>query len=60
MLQITEAHRPGGEMIIFGPGSYKVAHAFDEYTDVADLAATSRILKRFVDQAFALTEGGVR
>ncbi|MBI1256676.1 MAG: M20/M25/M40 family metallo-hydrolase [Chloroflexi bacterium] len=56
---LTGCLRPGGEMIIFGPGSYEVAHAFDEYTDVADLAATARILRRFIGQAFQMTEGGV-
>jgi len=49
---LTGCLRPGGEMIIFGPGSYEVAHAFDEYTDVTELALTARILKRFVDQHF--------
>lgn len=38
-----------GEMVIFGPGSYEVAHAFDEYTDLGDLAQTARILWRFVE-----------
>lgn len=36
------------EMIIFGPGSYEVAHAFDEYVDIAELQATARILKEFI------------
>jgi succinyl-diaminopimelate desuccinylase len=38
-----------GEMIIFGPGSYEVAHAFDEYVDVDELQATARILRSFVN-----------
>jgi succinyl-diaminopimelate desuccinylase len=42
--------REGGEMIIFGPGSYEVAHAFDEHVTVADYQATTAILKTFVEQ----------
>lgn len=37
-----------GEMIIFGPGSYEVAHAFDEYVLVEDYNQTTEILRRFV------------
>lgn len=40
-----------GEMIIFGPGSYEVAHGFDEYTEIAELEATTAILKQFVRRA---------
>ncbi|MBN8640165.1 MAG: M20 family metallopeptidase [Anaerolineae bacterium] len=39
-----------GEMIIFGPGSYEVAHAFDEYVDIAELEQTQRILQTFIDR----------
>lgn len=39
-----------GEMIIFGPGSYEVAHAYDEYTEISELEATAHILRRFIDQ----------
>jgi acetylornithine deacetylase/succinyl-diaminopimelate desuccinylase-like protein len=42
-----------GEMVIFGPGSYEVAHAFDEYVDLAELQATYNILKRFIGQTFS-------
>jgi len=38
-----------GEMIIFGPGSYEVAHAYDEYVDIAELDSTARILQHFID-----------
>ncbi|MBK8021076.1 MAG: M20 family metallopeptidase [Chloroflexi bacterium] len=38
-----------GEMVIFGPGSYEVAHGFDEYVEIAELEATASILKRFVE-----------
>ncbi|MBK9121731.1 MAG: M20 family metallopeptidase [Chloroflexi bacterium] len=39
-----------GEMVIFGPGSYEVAHAFDEYVEIGELQATSSIIKRFMTQ----------
>ena len=39
-----------GEMVIFGPGSYEVAHAYDEYVDLAEFEATTDILKDFVDR----------
>ncbi len=39
-----------GEMIIFGPGSYEVAHAFDEHVNINDLQATTTILLDFVKQ----------
>jgi succinyl-diaminopimelate desuccinylase len=39
-----------GEMIIFGPGSYKVAHAFDEYVTINELEATTTILRDFVNR----------
>lgn len=39
-----------GEMIIFGPGSYEVAHAFDEYVDIEELEYTQRILQTFIDR----------
>lgn len=37
-----------GEMIIFGPGSYEVAHAFDEHVELEAFAATVEILRRFL------------
>ncbi len=39
-----------GEVVIFGPGSYEVAHAYDEYVDLEELRTTERILTRFVQQ----------
>ncbi len=39
-----------GEMVIFGPGSYEVAHAFDEYTEISALESTARILNDFVQR----------
>lgn len=39
-----------GEMIIFGPGSYEVAHAFDEHVVIDDYHATTEILRRFVQR----------
>jgi len=40
-----------GEMIIFGPGSYEVAHAFDEHVDVKEFESTVNILRAFVAKA---------
>ncbi len=37
-----------GDMIIFGPGSYEVAHAADEHVLLADYQATTDILLKFV------------
>jgi succinyl-diaminopimelate desuccinylase len=37
-----------GEMVIFGPGSYEVAHAFDEYVEIKELEQTARILINFI------------
>jgi acetylornithine deacetylase/succinyl-diaminopimelate desuccinylase-like protein len=34
-------------MVVFGPGSYQVAHSTDEYTDIAELHSTYAILRRF-------------
>jgi acetylornithine deacetylase/succinyl-diaminopimelate desuccinylase-like protein len=39
-----------GEMVIFGPGSYEVAHAFDEFVDLDEFAATVNILRGFCRQ----------
>ncbi len=44
-------HVTRGEMIIFGPGSYEVAHAFDEYVDLGEFASTVNILRAFVGKA---------
>jgi acetylornithine deacetylase/succinyl-diaminopimelate desuccinylase family protein len=40
-----------GEMVIFGPGSYEVAHAYDEYVELDALESTARILTRFIGRA---------
>lgn len=34
-------------MVVFGPGSYELAHAVDEYTELRELEQTYRILARF-------------
>ena len=39
-----------GDMIIFGPGSYEQAHAADEHVTLADYAATTAILRDFVER----------
>jgi acetylornithine deacetylase/succinyl-diaminopimelate desuccinylase family protein len=41
-----------GEMVIFGPGSYEVAHAYDEYVDLNEFETTARILHNFVFETF--------
>lgn len=45
-----------GEMVIFGPGSYEVAHAYNEYVDVREFQSTTAILLDFVQRA--LVAGG--
>lgn len=37
-----------GDMIIFGPGSYEVAHAADEHVVLSEFQATTRILLDFL------------
>lgn len=39
-----------GDMIIFGPGSYEVAHAFDEHVLLEDYQGTTNILLEFIKQ----------
>ena len=43
---LTEVAR--GDMIIFGPGSYEVAHSANEHVRLADYQATTDILLEFV------------
>jgi acetylornithine deacetylase/succinyl-diaminopimelate desuccinylase-like protein len=43
-------------IVVFGPGSYEVAHATDEYTEIAELVAASTILLRFAESVL-LGEG---
>jgi succinyl-diaminopimelate desuccinylase len=40
---------PRGEIVIFGPGSYEVAHAFDEHVEIHDLMNTAHILIDFLE-----------
>jgi len=37
-----------GDMVIFGPGSYEVAHAADEYVDIGELQTCEAVLSRFL------------
>lgn len=37
-------------IVVFGPGTYEVAHSTDEYTDIGELQATYRILRRFAGE----------
>ena len=36
-------------MVVFGPGTYEVAHSTDEYVDIEELTTTWRILTRFAE-----------
>jgi succinyl-diaminopimelate desuccinylase len=47
---IVHLCRPGGGTVIFGPGTYQVAHSTDEYTEIGELQSTYRILQRFADE----------
>jgi succinyl-diaminopimelate desuccinylase len=44
-----------GDMIIFGPGSYEVAHAYDEHVVLADYHSTTAILVDFVERVLLST-----
>jgi acetylornithine deacetylase/succinyl-diaminopimelate desuccinylase-like protein len=37
-------------MVVFGPGTHRVAHSTDEYVDLAELETTHRILLRFAEE----------
>ena len=37
-------------MVVFGPGTYTVAHSTDEYVAIAELEATGRILRQFAEK----------
>ena len=37
-------------MVVFGPGTYQVAHSTDEYVVIDELATTCRILTRFAEE----------
>jgi succinyl-diaminopimelate desuccinylase len=41
-----------GDMVIFGPGSYEVAHAFDEYVELSALLECEAILLDFLVKIF--------
>jgi succinyl-diaminopimelate desuccinylase len=41
-----------GDMVIFGPGSYEVAHAFDEYVELSALLECEAILSDFLVKIF--------
>jgi acetylornithine deacetylase/succinyl-diaminopimelate desuccinylase-like protein len=40
-------------MVVFGPGTFEVAHSADEHTVVAELESAYLILKRFIEEALA-------
>jgi acetylornithine deacetylase/succinyl-diaminopimelate desuccinylase-like protein len=39
-------------MVIFGPGSYEVAHAFDEYVEISALLECEEVLSQFLRKVF--------
>lgn len=39
-----------GDIVIFGPGSYEVAHAFDEYVEIHELETCEAILSNFLEK----------
>jgi succinyl-diaminopimelate desuccinylase len=39
-----------GDMVIFGPGSYEVAHAFDEYVEIQELETCEAVLSSFLEK----------
>ncbi|MDX2007603.1 MAG: M20 family metallopeptidase [Meiothermus sp.] len=43
-----------GDMVIFGPGSYEVAHAYDEYVDIAELVQCEAVISKFLEQVMRL------
>ena len=45
-----------GDIVVFGPGSYEVAHAADEHVKLADYQATAHILLDFVQQTLYPSE----
>ena len=45
-----------GDMVIFGPGSYEVAHAFDEYVELSALQECEEILSSFLERGLKETE----
>jgi succinyl-diaminopimelate desuccinylase len=39
-----------GDMVIFGPGSYEVAHSFDEYVDIQELEQCEAVISSFLQK----------
>ena len=39
-----------GDMVIFGPGSYEVAHAFDEYVEIRELEQCEAVISSFLEK----------
>jgi acetylornithine deacetylase/succinyl-diaminopimelate desuccinylase-like protein len=48
-----------GDMVIFGPGSYEVAHAFDEYVEIHELETCEAILSSFLEKMLCEEVSGV-
>jgi succinyl-diaminopimelate desuccinylase len=39
-----------GDIVIFGPGSYEVAHAFDEYVEITELETCHAVITQFLER----------
>jgi acetylornithine deacetylase/succinyl-diaminopimelate desuccinylase family protein len=39
-----------GDIVIFGPGSYEVAHTHDEYVDIAELETCEQVISSFLER----------
>jgi acetylornithine deacetylase len=39
-----------GDIVIFGPGSYEVAHSFDEYVEIEELKQCEKIISAFLER----------
>lgn len=50
--------RARGDMVVFGPGSYEVAHAFDEYVELSALHECEAILSSFLEAVMTAPAAG--
>ena len=48
-----------GDMVIFGPGSYEVAHSFDEYVDIQELEQCEAVISGFLEKVMLEEVGRV-
>jgi succinyl-diaminopimelate desuccinylase len=48
-----------GDVVIFGPGSYEVAHTHDEYVDIAELETCEQVISSFLEKTMQSEVGRV-